>query len=149
MLGTVFDTATAALATACITDADNEIRKMLSKVYDFTAAPFLTTTTLPPMITTLSETLAIGYMYENMARGGGDAYVRSDKYLDRAMLNLNALLSGEVQLLGVSGAVVDVLDSNWKVHVTDDYSHTFNEDHPKTWEVSQDKLDDIEDERDE
>jgi hypothetical protein len=149
MLGSpTFDTATLALASACIYDADNEIRKRLSKTYDFTAAPFLTTTTYPPMIVSLCETLALGYLYENMARGGKESYARADRYIKRAFENLNMLANGEAQLMSAAGVLVEESDGNWGIQVTEAYSNTFNEDDPHTWSVSSTKLDDIETSRD-
>jgi len=149
MVGTTFNSATTALATLCITDAENEIKKRLAKRYDFSAAPFLTTTTYPPMIVTLTETLAIGYMYENLARGGKESYVRSDKYIKRVMDNLTELNEGSAQLIGVDGIPVDELeDGEWQVFTTEQYPNTFNEDDPENWDVSSDKLEAISDERD-
>lgn len=149
MVGTVFNTATTSLATQCITDAENEIKKRLAKRYDFSAAPFLTTTTYPPMIVTLTETLAIGYMYDNMSRGGKEGMARADRYIKRVMDNLTELNEGAAQLLDTTGAPVSEIEGEWTVYATEAYSHTFNEDEPKDWAVSTDKLDDISDERDE
>lgn len=149
MVGTVFDTATTALASACIYDAENELKKRLCKRYDFTAAPFNTTTSIPPILTSLTETLAIGYMYENMARGSKEGYVRADRYIERVMENVDALLEGEAQLTDSSGNLVSEIDGDWRVRInTSDYSPTFNEDDPSNWRPDQDKLDAIEDERD-
>jgi hypothetical protein len=147
MVGTVFDTATTALAVACITDAENEVKKVLAARYDFSAAPLNTTTSIPPMITTLAETLALGYMYENMARGSKEGYARADRYIDRAMENMQMLVDGEAKLTDSNGDLVDEIDGDWAVHTTENYSPTFNEDDPKNWRIDQDKLNDIEDER--
>jgi hypothetical protein len=148
MVGTTNNTATAALATQCITDAENEIKKRLCKRYDFSASPFLTTTTYPPMIITLTENLAIGYMYESLARGGKESFVRADRFIKRVMDNLEQLQNGDAQLVGVSGTAVDEISGDWAIHATDSYPNTFNEDDPKDWSPSQDKLDAISDERD-
>lgn len=148
MVGTIFDTATLALASACIYDAENEIKKILCKRYDFSAAPFLTTTSIPPMVSTLAETLAVGYMYENMARGSKEGYARADRFIDRAMENMQMLLDGEAQLTDSSGDLITEIDGDWAVYTTENYEPTFNEDDPKNWVVSADKLTDIEDDRD-
>lgn len=147
MVGTVFDTATTNLASACVYDAENEIKKRLSTRYDFSATPFLTTTSIPPMITTLTETLAIGYMYENMARGSKEGYARADRYIKRVMENLEAIAEGEAKLMDSNGDLIDEIDGDWAIKSATDYSPTFNEDEPNNWAVDQDKLDDIEDER--
>lgn len=143
------DTATVALAGQCLTDAENEIKKRLAKRYDFTAAPFDTTTTYPPQYTSLVELLAIGYMYENMARGSKDSYARADRYIKKVSDNINDLLEGNAQLLDTSGNPVSEIDGEWTVYTTTNYPNTFNEDDPENWKVSSDKLDDIEALRDE
>lgn len=149
MVGTVFDTATTSLASACITDAENEVRKMLSKRYDFSASPFLTTSSIPPVVTSLTETLALGYMYENMSRGSKEGYARADRYIKRAMENLTRLLEGDVQLMDSSGNLITEINDDWRVIGTNSsYAPTFNEDDPKDWRVDLDKLDDISNERD-
>ena len=148
MVGTVFDTATTNLASACIYDAETEIKKHLCKRYDFTAAPFLTTTTYPPMIVTLAQTLALGYMYENMARGSKEGYARADRYIDRVMENIEALKNGDAQLTDINNDLVPEIDGDWKIVTTEAYSPTFNEDDPSDWRVDNNKLEDISDERD-
>ena len=147
MIGTVFDTATVALASACIYDAENELKKHLCKRYDFSASPFLTTTSIPPMLTTLTETLAVGYMYENMARGSKDGYTRADRYIDRVMANVKQLLAGEAQFTDSTGDLIEEIDGDWAVYATTNYEPTFNEDDPQNWKVDQDKLDDIDSDR--
>lgn len=148
MVGTVFDTATTSLASASIYDAENEIKKRLAKRYDFGATPFLTSTTYPPQIVSMTETLALGYMYENMARGSKEGYARADRYIKRVMDNIEELVNGEAQIIDTAGDPVTELDGDFKVLSTEAYSQTFNEDDPESWGVSQDKLDDIEDLRD-
>lgn len=148
MVGTIFDTATLALASACVYDAENEIKKILCKRYDFSAAPFLTTTSIPPMVTTLAETLAVGYMYENMARGSKEGYARADRFIDRAMENMQMLLDGEAQLTDANGDLIEEIGGEWAVYTTENYPNTFNEDDPKTWRPSSAKIQDIDDDRD-
>lgn len=144
MIGTVFDTATTNLASACMFDAENEIQKRLAKRYDFTASPFLTTTTHPPMIVTLVQTLSIGYMYENMARGSKEGLARADRYLKRVFENIDGLLDGKFQLSDASGTLVTETEGEWKVYESaSSYEPTFNEDSPESWSVDSDKLDDI------
>ncbi len=147
MVGTTFDTATTSLASACVYDAENEIKKLLAKRYDFGASPFLTTTSIPPIISTLTETLAIGYMYENMARGSKEGYARADRYIKRVMDNIEKLNEGMAQLVDSSGVVVPEIDGEWAIRNTENYPTTFNEDDPKHWRVSKTKLEDISDDR--
>jgi hypothetical protein len=100
------------------------------------------------MITSLTETLTLGYMYENMARGSKEGHARADRYIKRAMDNLELLRNGEVQLVDADGELVDEIEGDWIIHATEDYAPTFNEDNPRHWRVSSAKLDDIADERD-
>jgi len=148
MVGTTFDTATTALAVICLTDAENEIRKQLAKRYNFSAAPFILSATIPPMVTTLAENLAVGYMYENMSRGSKEGYARADRYIKKVNTNLQMLSAGNAQLMDSSGSLISEIEGDWKVHATSPYAHTFNEDHPKNWAVSESKIDDIQTERD-
>ena len=145
MIGTIFDSATTDLADACITDAENEIKKRLGKTYDFSVAPFLTTTTIPPLITSLAESYAIGFMYENGARGSTEAYARADRYIKAANENIKMLVDSEAELLDTTDTAVSRLDGSWafKTSGAEDYEPTFNEDDPKNWNVDSDKLDDI------
>lgn len=149
MVGTVFDSATTSLASACIYDAENEIKKQLGKRYDVSSAYFQTTTSIPPIIRSLAETLAIGYMYEFMARGSKEGHARADRYIKRVMENLKSIAEGTLQVTDTAGAALTGNPDEWKVHSnTTDYSNTFNEDAPANWEVDPDKLEDIESERD-
>lgn len=149
MIGTIFDSATTSLASASIYDADNEIKKALGKRYNFAAAPFLTTTTYPPILTSICETLAMGYMYENMSRGSAEGYARADRFIKRAMDNLAAIADGKMELLDASDSPVSAIDGTWAFKTSDaeDYEPTFQEDDPLNWGVDSDKLDDIESNR--
>lgn len=148
MVGTVFDTATISLASASIYDAENEIKKTLAKRYDFSASPFLTTTSIPPIIRSLTETLALGYMYENMSRGSKEGHARADRYIKRVTDNLSMLVDGKAQLSDSTGSLITETEGDWAVYGgTTLYSTVFDEDDPKSWSVDQDKLDDISDGR--
>jgi hypothetical protein len=149
MVGTTFDTATTALATECIVDAQNEVVRQLSKVYDFSDTIYATTTTRPPVLDSISKTLAVGYMYENMSRGSKEGNARADKFIKRAMDQLKDLRELTVLLVDPNGAVVDPSTDQFSTHSnTVDYAPTFNEDDPKNWRVDSTKLEDIADERD-
>ena len=150
MVGTSFDTATTNLASLCIWDAENEIKKQLAKTYDTSSDYFNTSTSIPPMVRTLAENLAVGYMYENMSRGSKEGYARADRYIKRTMENLKALQEGTLQLFDTAGSLIEGSGQQWQVlSNTKDYSNTFNEDNPKRWKISEEKLDDIDSERDE
>jgi hypothetical protein len=148
MIGTVFDTATTNLASSMITDASEEIRKKLSKRYDFSLATFETTTSRPVILNTICETLALGYMYENMSRGSKEGLARADRYIKRGMENLDILAIGDAELIDTSGNVVDQISTDWAVQSsTQDYANTFNEDKQTNWKPDPDKIDDIKAER--
>lgn len=147
MVGTKNDSATSALVSAMITDAEAEVDKFLSKRYDLSTAYFQTSTSTPPAIRMITETLALGYTYENMARGSKEAYMRSDRLIKRATDNLQSIMDGDMQLFDSAGNLIDETDVNWQIKNSTDYTPTFAEDDPKNWKVDPDKLDDISDER--
>lgn len=150
MVGTDFNTATTSLAVACITQAENEIRKVLSKRYDVTSDYFQTTTSIPPMVTTLCEWLAVGYMHENLSRGGKESYVRADRYIEKAMENMKMILDYKSNLLDSAGSLIAEASGSFKIRSgTKDYAETFGEDDDLNWKISGDKLEDLSDDRDE
>jgi hypothetical protein len=152
MVGTVFDTATTALGAQCVLDAENEIKKWIGKRYDLSDTTYFSSSTVaPPILRTLTQDLAIGYMYESSARGSKEGYARADRYIKRVMDNLKNIQDGTVALVDTTGTLVpESADIEWKVYEnTSSYAPTFNEDSPKSWRVSRNKLNDISDERDE
>lgn len=135
------------LASDCITDAENEINKRLSVKYDVSG--WTTFALTPPAVQTLCKWLALGYLHEATARGSKEAYARADRYIKKAMDNINDILEGDAALVDSSGAVIDEDSDDNPVYCnTTNYSPTFNEDSPVNWGPDQDKLDDIDDERD-
>jgi hypothetical protein len=148
MIGTTFDTVTSSLASKVITHAENEINKYLSKRYDVTA--FNTSTSVPPLVTSLCETLSEGYMYQRMSRGSKESMARGKALIDQAILNLKDISEYKLDLLNTSGSVItDMSNTAFRLQSsTVDYSSTFNEDEETSWAVDQDKLDDLSDERD-
>lgn len=148
MVGTNFDSLTTSLATKLITHSENEVNKWLSKRYDVGA--WSTSTSVPPLVTSLTETLAEGYMHQRMSRGGKDAVNRGAGLIKQVLENLKLISEYKLDLVDSNGDIVtDMSNTAYRVlSNTDTYSGTFNEDDPLNWEVDQDKLDDIEGERD-
>lgn len=148
MVGTNFDTATTSLCTKLITHAENEIDKYLSKRYDLTM--FATSTSVPPIVTSWCETLAEGYMYQRMSRGGKDAMERGKTLIDQVTENLKDVAAYKLDIKNSAGSVVpDMSNTAYRLmSSTDGYTPTFGEDDPLKWKVDQDKLDDIDSERD-
>lgn len=148
MVGTEFDTATTSLASRLITHAENEVNKYLSRRYDVSA--FNTSTAVPPLVTSLTETLAEGYMYQRMSRGGKEAMARANDLIKMAVNNLNDIANYKLDLVDTSGSsIVDMSQTAYRVLCnTSDYTPTFGEDNELDWEVDTDKLDDIDSARD-
>lgn len=143
--GYTFNTATSAVASKCIAWAENEIDKKLSRRYD--VASFKTTT--PPLITSLCESLALAYFYENMSRGSKESITRAKIMIDRVMENLTELADGEAALVNTAGSSVPDSFGTTSVKCnTSDYAPTFAEDDPLKWKVDSTKLDDIDSGRD-
>lgn len=148
MVGTEFDTATTSLATRLITHAENEVNKYLSRRYDVSA--FNTSTAIPPLVTSLTETLAEGYMYQRMSRGGKEAMTRANELIKQAVSNLKDIAEYKLDLVDTNGSsIVDMSQTAYRVLCnTSDYTPTFAEDDELNWEVDIDKLDDIDSARD-
>jgi len=148
MTGTVFSGLTA-LASECITQAEDEIRKVLARRYDVSSAYFQTSTSVPPAVIHIAKWLSTGYTYEANARGGKEAYERADRYIKKANTNLDAIIEGKASLYDTSGSLIpERAGFNFITSTTSDYSNTFNEDDQLNWSVDPDKLDDISSERD-
>lgn len=149
LINTSFDTATAALATEMITDAESEVNKYLARRYDLTGATFQTSTSIPPLVRQMATRLAEGYMWKAMSRGSKESLSRGKELIDGVMKNLADLSEYKGELLMTSGALVpDMSNTAYRVlSNTKNYSPTFNEDKPTSWRVDGDKLDDIATER--
>lgn len=148
MVGTEFDTATTSLASRLIIHAENEVDKYLSRRYD--VSQFNTSTAVPPLVTSLTETLAEGYMYQRMSRGGKEAMARANDLIKMAVNNLNDIANYKLDLVDTAGSsIVDMSQTAYRVLCnTSDYTPTFAEDNELDWEVDTDKLDDIDSARD-
>jgi hypothetical protein len=146
LVGVTFDTVTTSLVSKLITHSENEVNKYLSKRYDVSA---FTTTSMPPLVTSLTETLTEGYYYQRSARGGKDGLAHGKALIDQALDNLNLIALRKLDLLDSDGNVIaeGASSSYQMLSTTDDYAPTFNEDSPLNWVISPEKLDDIEDER--
>jgi hypothetical protein len=85
-----------------------------------------------------------------MSRGGKDAMARGKMLIDQAIGNLNLIADYKLDLVDSSGDRINDLSSGGYLikSSTQDYSNTFNEDDQLNWQVDEDKLDDIESERD-
>lgn len=143
-VGTTFDTATSAVASQCITWAESEIDKMLARRYNVAAFA----SSVPPMVQSMTEQLAMGYFRQEMSRGGKESLTRGQTLIDRVMENLKMLANQELDLVDSNGALIAGRSSVAMVQsTTDAYTPTFAEDSDINWEVDPDKLDDITDSR--
>lgn len=151
MIGYTFDSVTTALASKCITDAQNEVRKYLGRRYSLTDTnlALTTTSTVPPMVTTWTEQWAEGLMYIRQSRGGKESLTRGKEMLAMVQDNLERIADGSSDLIATNGSIVAEKSSSNKrvLSSTSTYTPTFAEDDPLNWIVDKDKLDDIEDSR--
>lgn len=149
MVATNFDTATTSLATKCITWAENEVNKYLSRRYDISSSTFQTSTSIPPLVTSWTELMAEGYLHQKLSRGGPESLERGQKVIDGVIKNLELIADYQGHLLDSDGAIISD-KSNTAYRVLENissYTPTFAEDDPLDWEVDPDKLDDIADSR--
>src|SRR3954470_8603125 len=90
LLGQEFDSATTSLVSKLITHSENEINKWISKRYDI--GNFNTTSTaVPPLVTSLAETLTEGYFYQRNSRGGKEGLAQGKVLIDQAKENLKLI----------------------------------------------------------
>lgn len=143
MIGTTFDTATTSLMSKMITHAENEVNKYISKRYD---VGNFTTTSMPPLLTSITETLAEGYYFLRNSRGGGkDSVAYGNLLIKEAKENLLLLANRKLDLLDTnSDPVAEFADASYKIKSsTTNYATTINEDDELLWKINQSKLDDI------
>lgn len=143
MIGTTFDTATTALMSKMITHSENEVDKYISKRYD---VGNFTTTSIPPLLTSITETLAEGYYFLRNSRGGGkDSVTYGNLLIKEAKENLLLLANRKLDLLDSNDdPVAEFADASYKIKSsTTNYSTTFDEDDELAWSIDENKLDDI------
>lgn len=145
-------TDTTTLASKLIDHAEAEINKYISKRYDLTSSYFQTSTSIPPLVKQWADSLAEGYLWGRLSRGGAgkESLKRSQELIKEVKENLQALIDFKISLVDSTGALIPD-SSNTAQRVlcnTSDYSTTFNEDDELLQAVDSDKLDDIATERD-
>jgi hypothetical protein len=149
MVGVTFDTSTTNLASNMIVEAQNEINKYLSKRYDMSS--YLTTSaysTMPPLLLSLCDRLAEGYMWIRLSRGSKESIARGKEMIADVKANLIDLRDNKADLIGLTGSPTTELENPDNVlSNTEDYHATFDEDDPLNWSVDSDKLDAIDSDR--
>lgn len=148
-VGTTFDTTTILLVQKCISQAEAEVNKYISKRYDISAFQ-ATLTAVPPLVTSLSEQLSLAYMYRYMDRGGEFPDTRPKEIRKEALANLQLIADYKLDLVNTAGSVIsDMSNTAYRcMSTTDGYKDTFNEGSPIDWQVSEAKTDDLDDEDD-
>lgn len=151
MINVEFDALTTSLCSKLIGQAQNEIDKYLSRRYDLSSATFQTSTSIPPLVTSMCERLTEGYMWMALSRGGTskESLARGKEMVKDVIANLMLLSDYKGDLLATSGSVIsDMSNTAYRVlSNTEGYTDTFAEDDETSWVVDPDKLDDIGDER--
>lgn len=150
MVGTEFDSLTTSLMGKMLTHAENEVNKYISKRYDVSTYVGASLSTIPPLLTSLTETLAEGYYFLRNSRGGGkDSVAYGKELIKQAQDNLTLISGRKLDLLDVDGDPVDEFaNASFKiVSSTSNYTPTFNEDDELDWKIDDDKLDAIDSER--
>lgn len=145
-----FDTATTALVSELIDQAETEVNKYLSRRYDLSSSYFQTTTSIPPLVRTLTKRLAEGYTWKAMSRGAKESLKRGQVLEDGVIKNLELIQNYQSDLSDTAGAVIpDFTNTAMRVKCnTSTYRPTFDEDDPLAWQVDPTKLSDISDSRD-
>jgi len=149
MVGVTFDSATTVLADKMLTHAENEVKKYLSKRYDLSSPTFSTTTGIPPLIRSLTETLAEANVWGRMSRGSKESLARAKAIRKPAIDCLEKIAEYKLDINATSGSVIaDFSNTAYQTRSnTSQYTETFGEDDPLSWVVDPDKLDDIKSDR--
>jgi len=88
-------------------------------------------------------------MYENLSRGGVEAFDRADRFLKKAIDNMDEIIGYKANLSDTLGAAISEGSESLPMHSnTKDYDDTFAEDDPLSWNVDPSKIDDISSDRD-
>jgi hypothetical protein len=150
MVGVNFNTATVAVAGECITWAEDEIRKYLSRRYDMSSAAFQTSTSTPPIVKSWATRLSIGYTEIQLARGGKEAIALGESKVDSVLKNLELVAEGILSVSDSTGSLLTESDNSaFKVQSsTSGYKETFDVDDPLDWEIDSTRLEDIKGDRD-
>lgn len=150
MIGVTFNTATTSLAGECITWAEDEIRKYLSRRYDMSSDAFQTSTSTPPLVKSWATRLACGYTEIQMARGGKEAIAVGESKVKAVLDNLQMVADGELSVADSTGSLLTESDNSaFKVQsTTSGYKETFDVDDSKDWAIDTDRLEDIKGDRD-
>jgi hypothetical protein len=141
-----FDSATTAMATECITDAEAEVNKLLAKRYDVGA--WSTSAATPPTIQSLAKRYAEGLFWQRNSRGNPADVKRGQDILDGVMANLCAIAEGKASIVDAAGDIVATRTGRGVLSSTDSYTPTFGEDSDLNWRPDSDKVTDTEDARD-
>ena len=150
MIGTTFDANTTFFATKCIDWAQAECNKYLAKRYDLSASTFQTTTSIPPLLRSLTEQVATGYMLTLNTRASKESIVKGEKLIKMAQEQLQAVADYKAHLVDTAGSqITESSNTAYQVKCnTTLYTPTFAEDDDQSWVIDSDKLEDISDERD-
>lgn len=137
------DTATTALFGQCITDAESECNKWLSRRYDLTTWQ-TSGAAVPPMLRTLALTYAEGLFWQRASRGAKESLARGKELKKDALENLKNIAEYKANLVDTAGAGIEGADDqDFRVLCnTSDYTPTFNERDPIRWKKDRDKNDD-------
>lgn len=150
LVNITFDSATTSLATTLIGHAEAEVNKHLSKRYDLSASQFQTSTSIPPLVRSLTEKLSEAYMWQRNSRGSKESLKRGEMLEKSALDNLMLIRDYKADLVNTLGAVIaDGANAGMQIKCnTTDYTPTFAEDEETSWAVDSDKLEDISNARD-
>ncbi len=141
----VFDTATTALCSTCITWAEGYVRTKLSRRYNMSTSPFDSYANVPTSLTSITEQMAMGFYFKNSSRGSKESISRGDALIKEARAQIDDIADFKTDLLSNTYTVITGLAQVYAS--TSAYHTTFNEDDPINWNVDQNKLNDIADER--
>lgn len=134
---TTGDTAGVDVFSKQITRAEGLVNGYIAARYSL---PF---STVPPLITTITEDISCYYFIRSTYVQDGE---RKNEYADsfkEAIKQLEQIRDGKTPLALTSGALIPQITSGKFISSTQNYAPTFDEGNPEQWDIDPDKEDDI------
>lgn len=140
---TTSDTVGTAIFAKQITNAETIVNSYISARYSL---PF---TTIPPLLTTLTEGLAVcGFIKASYVQDGQIDNKYWEAFCKSAYETLENIKNGETKLTLTDGSLVAPKTSSRFMISSENYAPVFGMDEPTEWGISTNQLDEIESERD-
>lgn len=142
---TTSDTAGVNFFSAHIDRAESEVNAVVAKRYSM---PFATSTSIPPLLRTISENIATyNTALAAFGQDGKQKWQYLEDYYGKATKYLEQLDTGDMQLTNTDGSLVATRATNRIRSNTEDYTPIFGMDDPTKWKRDDTEITDQSDAR--